>query len=518
MSIKISNLPRAEASSSSDFLTIVQNGITKKITKQDLLKSLAEQISGTKTDVSRLSKSISRSSVDKTNPVVSKPLTTQPPIRANHAATKSYVDSNIQNTVKVDGTTPIIKPLKYHSSMNDDFNENDIVNKRFVDAEISKTLKTIVRDKGATGYPRASAGEIFLIEEDHSTFAQDGPEVQVGDIIICVEDSEGGRHGAVGNQYAIVNTNVVFSTEEKAGILKVATEKDLAELSSDESALTPNKYKRALEIGSEYNRTVVSTSSHDLLESEKGIIGVDCRRNAVRLTLPSIGRLDNPKIVKYLIKDEYGSALKNNITIVTSGGDSIQGARTFLINSNSSSVKLYTDGVDKWYVESNVTGGSDVSLGAKTFATDDLTNGERVTTTGAFESVMSIDVDLREYPIGTGFKIVAHSFCAANGNTKTIAIGVNGTQVLASSLTGTTAPNGLFCHHEVTVLHSDTVKSMAFGFCLVGADMAADGTATALTNNLELDWNTKIIASVDVNAASATTDVNVYALQVIPLK
>ena len=518
MSIKISNLPRAEASHSSDFLTIVQNGVTKRITKQDLLRSLAEQISGAKTDVNRLSKTLSRSTVDRTNPVVSKPLTTQPPLKPNHAATKSYVDSNLRNTVKVDGTTPIIKPLKYHPSMGDTFNEDDIVNKKFVDAEISKTLKTIVRDKGVAGYPAAAAGEIFLIEQDHAMFAQDGPEVQTGDIIICVEDSEGGRHGAVGNQYAIVNTNVVFSTEEKAGILKVATEKDLTDLSSDESALTPSKYRRALEIGSEYNRTIISTESYSLEESEKGIIGVDCRRNSVRLTLPSIGRLNNPKIIKYLIKDEYGAALKNNITIVASGGNTIQGSRTFLINSNSSSVKLYTDGVDKWYVESNVTGGSDVSLGVKTFATDDLTNGERVTTAGAYESVMSIDVDLREYPIGTAFKIVAHSFFAANGNTKTIAIGVNGTQVIPSSLSGTTAPSGLFCHHEATVLHSDTLKSMAFGFCLVGADMAADGTAAALTNNLDLDWDQTITVSVDVNAATATTDVNVYALQVIPLK
>ena len=514
MSIKISNLPKARSSNSMDLLTIVQNGVTKKITKQDLLRSLKQEISGTKTNVNKLSKNVSRNTLDRTNPVLSKPLTTQPPVKANHAATKSYVDSHLEDVVKVDGRTPIIKPLKYHSSVDTSFEEEDLVNKKFVDSEISKTLKTVVREKGVNGYPSASAGEIFLIESDYEIFAEDGPEVQVGDIVICIEDSKGGRHGAVGHQYAIVNTNVVFSTEDKAGILKVATEEDLQELSSESSALTPNKYKRVLEIGSEYNRTVVSTSSHVLLEEEKGIIGVDCRRNAVTLTLPSISRLSNPKILKYLIKDEYGNSLKNNITLITSGGDNIQKARTFLINSNNSSVKLYNDGDKTWYLESNITGGSDSTQGVKTFVTDDVTNGERVTSTGAYESVMSIDVDLREYPEGTGFKVISHCSTAGNGNTKTIAIGIDGNQVVASSTTGTTAPNNKFVHHEVTVLNSGTPKTMAFGFCM----MTQDDTSAGLSNNLDIDWNQTITVSVDVNAATAATDVNVYALQIVPLK
>tara|TARA_R100000951_G_scaffold54911_2_gene46148 strand:+ start:9803 stop:11347 length:1545 start_codon:yes stop_codon:yes gene_type:complete len=514
MSIKISKLPSAQSANPTDLLTIVQNGVTKKITKNDLLKSLRQDILGTKTDVSKLSKNISKTTLDKTDPVLSKPLTTRPPLKSNHAATKSYVDSHLEDVVKVDGRTLIVKPLKYHSSVENSFEEQDLVNKKFVDSEISKTLKTVVREKGSNGYPPASAGEIFLIEDNYEVFAIDGPEVQVGDIVICVENSDGGRHGAVGHQYAIVNTNVVFSTEDKAGILKVASNKDLELLDSNVSALTPSSYKKALEIGSEHNRIEVSTSSYSLLESDKGIIGVDSRRNSVTLTLPSIGRLSNPKLVKYLIKDEYGSALKNNITVVASGGDTIQGSRTFLINSNDSSVKLYTDSIGKWYIESNVTGGSDVSLGVKTFATDDLSNGERVTTTGAYESVMSIDVDLREYPVGTGFKVVSHCQTAGNGNTKTVAIGINGTQVLESSLTGTTAPNNQFIHHEATVLHSDTVKSMVFGFIM----MTQDDTAAGLTNNLDLNWDQTITVSVDVNAATATTDVNVYALQIIPLK
>ena len=99
-------------------------------------------------------------------------------------------------------------------------------------------------------------------------------------------------------------------------------------------------------------------------------------------------------------------------------------------------------------------------------------------------------------------------------NTKTIAIGIDGNQVVASSTTGTTAPNNKFVHHEVTVLNSGTPKTMAFGFCM----MTQDDTSAGLTNTLDIDWNQKITVSVDVNAATATTDVKVYALQVVPLK
>ena len=157
MSIKISNLPKTTSANSADLLTIVQNGVTKKITKQDLLKSLKEELSGTKADIRRINKTVSRSTVDKTNPVVSKPLSTKPPVRANHATTKSYVDSHLEDVVKVDGRTPIVKPLKYHSSMVDNFEDNDLINKKFVDAEISKTLKKgstialrIIRDKNGS--------------------------------------------------------------------------------------------------------------------------------------------------------------------------------------------------------------------------------------------------------------------------------------------------------------------------------------------------------------------------------
>ena len=512
---KIKDLPQSNSSNRSDFLTIVQNGVTKKITKEDLVKDLKASIQSISSQVSGISTKVNRDVLNKNDLNFQTPVMGKDPVNSGHLSTKRYVDNKLHNTIKNDGSTKINSALSYRVSPMH-YNPTDLVDRNFIDGELKNVLKKITKVKGDEGYPAAKAGQTFIVQERQEVFAIDGPEVQEGDIIMCIEDSQGGRHESVGHQFAIVNTNVVLASEATAGILKVASFEDTQNLISDTTAITPRAYKNALETSSEYNRTIVVTPTHLLTESERGIVGVDCRRNPVELTLPSIGRMTNPKIVKFLIKDEYGNAVRNNITLKTSGGNTIQGSRTYLINSNNASVKLYCDGESTWYLESNVSSGSESSAGVKTFVTSDINSGERAATTGAYESVMSIDVDLREYPIGSGFKVVAHCFAAANGNTKTVAIGVDGAQVLPSSLTTTTAPNGVFIHHEVTVLHSDTPKSIGFGFVIVGADL--DAVSAGASNNLELDWDQKIAVSLDVNNATAATDVSVYALQVIPLK
>ena len=510
---KIKDLPRLNKSTRADLLTIVQKGQTRTITKKDLLQELEKSIEKVSAQIKSIVNSVEKNVRKKNDSRFETAVIAKHPTNKSHLTTKKYVDNSLQNVLKNDGTTKLYKPLSYSKSP-EVYQNTDIVDKNFVDNQLKSVLKKIKKNRGNSGYPKASAGDTFVIEANHSVFATNGPEIQKGDLLMCIEDSDGGTHGEVGHQFAIVNTNVVNASQTSAGILRASSAKDVMDLKGEDSALTPLAYKTAQELGSEYNRTVIAVPSYTLKESEKGIVGVDARRVSPVITLPSIGRLSNPKIVKYIIKDEFNNSLKNNISIVTSGGDSIQGARVHLINSNSASVKLYNDGNNNWYLESNVSSAAGSESGVKSFLTNDITNGERVTSTGAYESVMSIDVDLREYPIGTGFKIVSHCFAAANGNTKTIAIGIDGNQVMASSLTGTTAPNGKFIHHEVTFMHSDTAKYFAFGTVHTGADDSAAG----LTNNLEIDWNTKIKVSVDINAATATTDVNVYALQIIPLK
>ena len=440
--MKISNLPKTGVSSKQDLLTVVQGGVTKTISKKDLLNSLESKVSSVVAEIKALKNNVAK------------------------------------KTIK------IAKNLSYKTHPTR-FANTDVVDKQFVDEQLEGTLKTLQKLKGNAGYPNALAGECFILEESYDVFAVDGPEVQKGDLLICIEDSEGGAHSAIGLQFAIVNTNVVFATEQVSGTLRIATLEELEELESETSAITPFKYKQAIESGSEYNRIEIRVPRIELEEMHKGIIGVDCRRNAVALILPTIKKLKNPKITKFIIKDEYGSSVKNNITVSASGGDTIQGSKSQLISSNLGSIKCYNDGAGKWFVESSSSGADKDSYGVKTFVTDTPSTGERPTVTGEYESVMTLNVDLKEYPVGTGFKLIAHCKAAANSNTKTVAIGINGTQVLPSSNTTTTAPNGVSIHHELTVA---------------------------------LDWGSNINVSLDVNVATAATNMNVYAFQLIPLK
>lgn len=505
------NLPRTNISSKGDLITVIQNGVERNISKLDLLTYLEEAINNLSNQVTSLSSQVSNNSVDTTSPSFPGTVSGANPTAPRNLTTKNYVDSLLNGTIKNDGTTRLDANLSYRNSPAN-LRANDVVPKSYVDAEIRRTLKSVVSISGNDQYPAASSGDTFLITSFSESFATNGPEVQNGDIIICVETSSGGTHGAVGNQFAIINTNVVFATEENAGILRVASPAELEDLDTNSSALTPLNYKNTLEDSSDYHRTAFATPTVSLLEADKGIVSVDTRRNAVTVTLPSIASLEHPKLTKFTIKDEYLSASQNIITINCSGGNTIQDSQRYTITANGGAATFYNDGANQWYIQNNVFSGSELTTGVKTLMTDDITNGETATSTGAYTSIFSIDVDLRDYPVGTGFKVVAHSYALANGNTKTTAIGIDGQQVLPSSLTTVTAPDNKFIHQEATVLHSQTAQYFAYGFAYVGTNVAA-----GITNNLSLDWNTTVTISFDVNV-SATADITAYAFQVIPLK
>lgn len=77
------------------------------------------------------------------------------------------------------------------------------------------------------------------------------------------------------------------------------------------------------------------------------LIGVTNTASPRTLTLPSaitagVGRT-------FKIKDESGGAGTNNITVATVGGQTIDGAATFVINTNFGAVEIYSNGAN-WFV------------------------------------------------------------------------------------------------------------------------------------------------------------------------
>jgi hypothetical protein len=95
-------------------------------------------------------------------------------------------------------------------------------------------------------------------------------------------------------------------------------------------------------------RTEVSTPAYTLLYSDVLISSKYSAIGSQTLTLPLVSSVDVGKI--YHIVDAGANAQTNNITIQTSGSDTINDELELLINLNYQSISIFSDGDGKWFV------------------------------------------------------------------------------------------------------------------------------------------------------------------------
>ena len=69
---------------------------------------------------------------------------------------------------------------------------------------------------------------------------------------------------------------------------------------------------------------------------------------SVSIQLPLIATAGE---IEYRFKDEEGNADANNITLVASGSDLIDGTATAILDRNYIAIGLYNDGISNWYIE-----------------------------------------------------------------------------------------------------------------------------------------------------------------------
>tara|TARA_Y100000004_G_scaffold62249_2_gene69716 strand:- start:3803 stop:5299 length:1497 start_codon:yes stop_codon:yes gene_type:complete len=498
--MKISNLPKATRSKKSDLLTIVQGDTTKNISVKDFTQSITRELSKLANELKNVRSNFSKKAFDKNNPTLSKNLKVPSPKLPSHAATKGYVDKMALHTVRVDGTTKIDAPLSYSKSF--DLSDKNLITKEYADGLLDFTLKKVA-NLHSNSYPKAKAGDVFISRSSYDSFGADGPAIEEGDLIVCITNSEGGTHGAAGSQFAILNTNVVQSSESTKGIIRIANDKEVLEFDSDESALTPKKYKDSLISSSLYNRTVVETSAYSLVESEKGIIAVDNRRSDCVITLPSASSLKHPELFKTTIKDEFGQSDLRNITI-KSLGSTIDAKNQIVLANKYQAVTIYNDGIN-YYIENN-THPEDTASGLLSRAGIVYAAG-----TGSDEALYSFDIDLSQFDQNQGFSFEVSGFFAGNGNTKTLKLVVDGTTVVTNATT--TAPNSKFFVARATIL-KEPRYAVAYGYVLLDG-IAAD---TVNTNGLNMDWTSSVTVSAVSNCATTNTDIHIYSAILQPLK
>ena len=108
-------------------------------------------------------------------------------------------------------------------------------------------------------------------------------------------------------------------------------------------------------LGTSYIRSVVNSGTYTVDQTDTMIALTYSPIGASAITLPEISTLDRDRRLKVSITDEGGNATANNITISASGGDTISGQATLVINYDYDSVVLYSNGVDSWFIESIVS-------------------------------------------------------------------------------------------------------------------------------------------------------------------
>ena len=77
-------------------------------------------------------------------------------------------------------------------------------------------------------------------------------------------------------------------------------------------------------------------------------IGVDSTNNVVNVRLPSASLLTDGQT--YVVKDEGGNAANNNITILASGTETIDGQNSIVLESPHASIQLYCNGSNKYFI------------------------------------------------------------------------------------------------------------------------------------------------------------------------
>ncbi len=96
------------------------------------------------------------------------------------------------------------------------------------------------------------------------------------------------------------------------------------------------------------NRLCISSSYN--LDYNNYFIGVDTlsATSSVVITLPMASTSLSGR--SYVIKDESGNAETNNIILQPIGSDTIDGHSCVIVDSPYSSLNIYTDGGNKWFI------------------------------------------------------------------------------------------------------------------------------------------------------------------------
>ena len=154
---KISNLPKASSSSNNDLIVVVQGDKTKSISKESFLGAVERLSAQNASNIKGLQSQLAKKSINKKSPVFTSAVKASDPTDPKHLTTKKYVDKELHNVLRDDGTKKLSNPLSYHKQPSR-FRPEDLISKKYADDLLLGVLKTIVKTAANSLPPATSAG------------------------------------------------------------------------------------------------------------------------------------------------------------------------------------------------------------------------------------------------------------------------------------------------------------------------------------------------------------------------
>lgn len=252
------------------------------------------------------------------------------------------IDGNQAINAYAQGSFNILSPIGSNSYFNAQYNSgNPIVG--FGD------LNSI---GNATALITGNATTLILDDSQQTITGQTTGQVYLGDY----ENNNNGTAFTVDDKRQVIDANVNGGNFEVSGFS-----------ASGDSGGRGNYFDVDTAAGSELSvfRTGMSYKTNYVsretdLVADEYYIDVNTNKDPATEYLPSAsgsGHSNSSIGETYVITDYYGNAATNNITIVPNGGDTINGASSYVINADYGSVTLHSDGRGKWIVTSGNAGG-----------------------------------------------------------------------------------------------------------------------------------------------------------------
>ncbi|HMT30414.1 MAG TPA: hypothetical protein PKD91_14160 [Bacteroidia bacterium] len=281
------------------------------------------------------------------------------PFLPGHAANKSYVDDKVVNLRRLLG--PI------------DCSENP-------------------------DYPAGNVGDTYEVTVAGKIGGADGKEVAPWDEIVCRQMSEGGDELAVGENWYIVQGDVLAATEEISGTVVKATQEEVNAGEEDKKYVTPNKITKWID---EILKSIFqSKDEKDQTDGYAGLTGFMINFINAANTFRSYLSNSNTATRTYGFPDKSGTvALMDDITTEASTRASADSALSTSI-STEASTRASADSALSTSISNEATARANADAAIAALHIDVKTSADTTTSGTSF-----FDVNGLALPIAAGEKI-----------------------------------------------------------------------------------------------------------------